>query len=183
MDTYQEERPHHNNRSSSGLSIAGMVLGIISLLISFVPCIGTMALIPAIIGLILSILGYKKDKEILAPTTMGLAGIILCSLAIVLSGLQSIALGSMGNSVANEMKVDVDNCDDLLIQMQKVASQFEAIKDKNEDDVKISDFTNLVKLTSRIGAFNNKAQELGCTEDPDFVAKKEAITSRVNEDE
>ena len=44
------------------MGIATLVIGIISLIISFIPCVGWFVLIPAIIGLILGIVGVCMEK-------------------------------------------------------------------------------------------------------------------------
>ena len=64
-----------------GLSIAGMILGIVGLALF---CLWYLAIPCAIVGLILSILGKKKSKAANAPTGMATAGIILSIIALAL---------------------------------------------------------------------------------------------------
>ena len=64
-----------------GLSIAGMVLGIVGLALF---CLWYLAIPCAIVGLILSILGKKKSKAANAPTGMATAGIVLSIIALAL---------------------------------------------------------------------------------------------------
>lgn len=65
------------------MGVASLVLGIVSVVVSFVPFCGVIALIPAIVGLILGIVdAVKKNKE-QQPKGMAVAGIVCSSVAIV----------------------------------------------------------------------------------------------------
>ena len=93
--------PQPQNNPGRGMSIAGMVLGIIGLVFAlFLPYVGIFV---AIVGLILSILGRKKSKDAGFPSGMALAGIICSCIAIGLNIICLIivvcalaALGGMG---------------------------------------------------------------------------------------
>ncbi len=182
MADYIEDRDSRNGRGSSGLSIAGLVIGILSLIFSLIPCIGTMALFPAIVGLILSILGYRQDKEMNTSTTMGISGIVLTSIAILFSGFQSFAFGTIGSDVASGMDIEVANCEEILTQFEKVAAEFEAINNKNEEEIGMSDVTKILKSVTKVAAYKKKATEMGCDDDPEFTAKMDAIADRIGDD-
>src|SRR5688572_25826262 len=62
-----------------GLGTAGLVVGIIALLFSFIPCLGLWAIVPAIVGIILSAIGRKQAKRANAPTGMATGGLV-CSI-------------------------------------------------------------------------------------------------------
>ena len=64
------------------MGIAALVIGIISLLIAWVPCIGMIALFPATIGLILGIIDIIVNAKKSKPKGMGIAGTICCAVAI-----------------------------------------------------------------------------------------------------
>jgi uncharacterized membrane protein len=60
-----------------------MVLGIIAFILSLIPCIGGwIAFLPALIGLILSILGLLQSKKTGQGRGMAIAGIVLCILVL-----------------------------------------------------------------------------------------------------
>ena len=87
---YNNQAPYNypdNNqppRQSSGLSIASLVLGIVGIVACCIPIIG----IPVnVTGLILGIVGMKKGGR-----GMAIAGIILCSIFLVLT-IANSALG------------------------------------------------------------------------------------------
>lgn len=76
------------------MSIVGFILGIVAffwMFIALIPFLGWLNWlnIPfAIIGLVISILGYSQRRQ----TALGLTGIVLCSIAIVV-GVLRLSLG------------------------------------------------------------------------------------------
>lgn len=65
------------------MGVASLVLGIVSVVISFVPFCGIIALIPAIVGLILGIVDVVKKSKVQEPKGMSIAGIVCSAVAII----------------------------------------------------------------------------------------------------
>lgn len=65
------------------MGIASLVIGIISFILGFVPLCGIIALVPAIVGLILGIVDAVMKSKSGEKKGMAIAGIVLCSVAIV----------------------------------------------------------------------------------------------------
>lgn len=83
-NTYNAPYNNQPPRQNSGLSIASLVLGIVGIVACCIPIIG----IPVnVTGLILGIVGMKKGGR-----GMAIAGIILCSIFLVLT-IANSALG------------------------------------------------------------------------------------------
>lgn len=85
---------------SSGLAIAGMVLGIVALVLVFVPVINIVSPVLAIVGLVLSIVGLqgiRNGKK--SGKGMAIAGIVTCAIvaviAILMTASCSAFLGSL----------------------------------------------------------------------------------------
>ena len=95
---YQPSMPPPPQESSSGLAIAGMILGIAGILGSWIPFLNIISILIAIIGLILSLIALKQCREKkLEGRGMAIAGLILSSLTIIISiifliwGLQAVS--------------------------------------------------------------------------------------------
>ena len=67
------------------MGIAALILGIISFILSFIPICGLVGLLPAILGLILGIVEVVKKSKAGEPKGLGIAGIILTSIALIVS--------------------------------------------------------------------------------------------------
>jgi len=66
------------------MDIASLVLGIVSLILGFIPFCGSIAFIPAVVGLILGIVSLVQKSKTQSPKGMAIAGIILNALAILI---------------------------------------------------------------------------------------------------
>lgn len=73
--------------TGKGLSIAGLVCGIVAVILSWVPTVNTVALIAGIVGLICAIQGRKKAAAANAPSGVGTAGLVLSIIGTVFAGI------------------------------------------------------------------------------------------------
>lgn len=90
---------------TSALAIAGMVLGIVALVLVFIPVANFAAPILAIVGLILSIVGLqgvKKGKT--SGKGIAIAGIVTCAVAAVITLLVIVACSSFLGSLTSNSK-------------------------------------------------------------------------------
>lgn len=66
------------------MDVASLVLGIISIILGLIPLCGSVAFIPALVGLVLGIVTLvKKCKTPGEPKGMSIAGVALNSLSII----------------------------------------------------------------------------------------------------
>lgn len=65
------------------MGLAAMIIGIIAVVLGFIPVCGYFALLPAIVGLILGIVDVKQKSKAQQPKGKGMAGIVLNAVAIV----------------------------------------------------------------------------------------------------
>ncbi|CAM1346784.1 SH3 domain-containing protein [Tenacibaculum insulae] len=123
-----ESTPKQKNESlTHGLAITGLVIGILALIVSFVPCFGIFAIIIGIIGLIFSTIAL-----ILASKNNYSKGLIIAALLTSL----------IGCSIAYWQKVKMENAiENLTKDLEEETNQFkkdteEFIKKQNEIDKK-----------------------------------------------
>ena len=65
------------------MSIASLVLGIVSVILGFIPFCGWFALLPAIVGLILGSIDLSKLSKTDSPKGMAIAGVVLNIVAVI----------------------------------------------------------------------------------------------------
>lgn len=75
------------SEDKKGCAIAGMIVGIVSLVFS---CYGIFSLIAGIVGLILSTVGMKSSKR-----GMAVAGVVCSAIALVFSLISTVACGGV----------------------------------------------------------------------------------------
>lgn len=71
--------------AGQGLGIAGLIIGIVSLIIAFIPCVGVFAFFPALISIILSAVGLSQASRSNGARGLTLSALIISALALGLS--------------------------------------------------------------------------------------------------
>ncbi|MEO6303921.1 MAG: hypothetical protein ABIP51_12190 [Bacteroidia bacterium] len=82
MEQNNTTTPAANN--GKGLGIAGMILGILAIILSFIPCFGIWAIVFAVIGVILSAISMSQASKAGVSKGMAIAGLICSILAIII---------------------------------------------------------------------------------------------------
>jgi hypothetical protein len=166
-------------RQNSTLSIIGLVVGIISLLISFIPCIGAFGAIPGIVGLILAYLGYRECQSEGISTSVAIIALILSGLAIVLGAGQWLFISKASSGVMEAANVTYENCDELLADWEKTTAQLEEVSKQAEKQGGFSAVKEIINISTRIGVIKSKSKEMECSNDSLFNTKFEEIANRL----
>ncbi len=74
------------------MAIAALVLGVVALVFSLIPCVGMLAFIPAVLGVILGALGMKEAKTTDKGKGMATTGLILSVLTIIWIPIYTFAI-------------------------------------------------------------------------------------------
>ena len=91
------------------MGIAALVIGIVAVIIGFIPGCGIIALLPAIVGLILGIIEVKKKSKAGQPKGKGMAGREAVRLAILeeVHGAGSGEAKTLGEGTLGKATVDI----------------------------------------------------------------------------
>lgn len=87
------------------MGVASLVLGIVTLIIAFIPFCNTLSFIPSVVGLILGLVDMNKKKKEGQPRGMAIAGVILCLIALALVIVWVFIVGA---SVATMNQIQVN---------------------------------------------------------------------------
>lgn len=122
-----EETTTTNSKAGKGLGIAGLVLGILAAILSFVPCLGMYAVFPGIIGLVLSIISIMQASKAGAAKGMAIAGLVCSLVGTSIAGWQWYAL----NKIATEAGPGLENLKDALenLDTAKLRQEMESVVD------------------------------------------------------
>lgn len=90
------------------MGVASLVLGIVSIIIGFVPFCGAIAFIPAIIGLVLGIVDIVKKNKEGQPKGMAIAGTVLSAIAVIFI-VYWVFIATVIGAAATEGLVDIAN--------------------------------------------------------------------------
>jgi hypothetical protein len=106
MDQTTQTTPPPAPASSAGkgLGIAGLVLGILAAIISFIPCLGTWAIVPGIIAIILSAISLSQASKAGASKGLAIAGLVCGIVGTAIAGWQWYVLSSGAMQAADILK-------------------------------------------------------------------------------
>jgi hypothetical protein len=170
-----------SSTAGQGLGIAGLILGVIALLIAFIPCIGVLAVVPGAIALILSVIGLTQANRGDGSKGLVVAALVLSALSVVVAiawGIFFAGSATIFNRISNEIKTELEQelgedfdeaFDDFGKELEKTLEDLESDSIITEDDwgKEISDeefdrlmnaYENLYQDFSRI---TEKAQDEG----------------------
>jgi hypothetical protein len=93
--------------------IISLVLGILAFLFSFIPCLGSYALFPGVIGIVLGIVGFVQAGKVKASKGIVIAGIVLSLLGSIIAGYQLRAMGKAVSAIDETIKKDSTDMNQL----------------------------------------------------------------------
>ena len=73
--------------NGKGLSVAGLVLGIVATVLAWFYMVNIAALVCGIVGIVCAVKGKAAAKMVGAPTGVGTAGLVLAIIGTVLAGI------------------------------------------------------------------------------------------------
>lgn len=97
------------------MGIAALILGIISIIVGFVPLCGAIAYFPAIVGLVLGIVDIVLKSKKNESKGMGIAGTVLSAIALVIITLWIFVFGvaissdEFQNELENQIRQQQEN--------------------------------------------------------------------------
>ena len=93
------EQVHYPQANNNGMGTAALVLGIIALVLSFIPVIGLLSWILAPLAIIFGIIGLNRAG---APRGGAVAGLVTGGIALVICLLWALAFGAAVGNAASE---------------------------------------------------------------------------------
>lgn len=119
--------------NGKGLGTAGLIVGIVALLFSFIPCLGMYAALPALVGIILSAISMSQAKKAGAQKGMALGGLI-CSIIGLLIALYWIYAAFFL----------MDHASETLLEISKEMNQNGGLDSLNKALEQLKDITDTV---------------------------------------
>lgn len=119
--------------STNGIAVAALVVGILSLLVSFIPLVGLIGVVGGIVAVILGIIARGKVKQGAGGSGMAIGGIVTGAIAIVIAVLITAALFAFGSTFMGESFSDYNECinetgDEELCQQQLEDDLFDNLR-------------------------------------------------------
>jgi hypothetical protein len=133
-----------NPNAGQGLGIAGLVLGIIALIISFIPCLGMYAIVPGVIAIVLSAIGYSQATKANAKKGLIIAALVISILGTAIAAWQFYIFRNAPAKIeqfgkefqkAIEEELDDEDLEDLENVMEQLEGEIEDITEESLKEV------------------------------------------------
>lgn len=117
-----------NSNSGGGLSIAAMVLGIIGIVLSFIPIINNIAFVLGILALIFGIIGIARK----VGKGKAIAGLVLGILSIIITLVMQNAVSVAVNEVSKELDKAIGSSSEEVLKKEAnvTLGDFQVSKDE-----------------------------------------------------
>lgn len=112
---------------SNGLATAGFVLGLVGLLLSWIPVLNILGMLLGVIGVVLAGIGLAKSKKVRAGKGLAIAGIVLGVLAVVVAVVINVAF-------VNAVDDAIDETTDTSVKAPSDSGDDSTPKDKAASD-------------------------------------------------
>ncbi len=132
------------NKSGQNLGIAALITAIITFVLSVIPCVGLIAIIPGIIAIVLASVGLSQASRNNSPRGVLFAGLIIAIIASLISFSQVFVAAKLANESSKwpgNIQNIIDDVQDNVIRDIEDANI--SIKvESNGDKVEINTGTN-----------------------------------------
>ncbi len=85
------------------MELAAIIVGGVSIVVSFIPCCGWLALIPAVVGLVLGIINFVQKNKAGERTTKTIVGLVLPIVAVIMGFVAPIISTAIFAAIGAEM--------------------------------------------------------------------------------
>jgi hypothetical protein len=127
------------SNAGQGLGVAGFVIGLIALIISFIPCLGMYALVPGGLALIFSIIAYSQASSVNASRGLIISALVLSILATSIASWQFVVLRRAATSLGTGFRESID--DDFGVEIRERIRR--ALEDEPDQEIAPDDTTGI----------------------------------------
>ena len=144
-------------KQQSGVSVGALVTGIIAFLMAVIPCVGVIAIVPAVIAIVLAIIGLSRP-----PGNQGMliGGFVIGIISIMIATSQVFVLGKIADKSDNW-------AGDIEKAVRNVTNDIEDEFGGKNITIRVNDGNDSVDIKVNTGNDNleNKLEELEGTVD------------------
>jgi len=123
-----------NPNAGKGFGIAGFILGVIALIISFIPCLGMWALIPGIIATIFSAIAISQATKTNTARGLIIAALIISIIGTSIAAWQLYLLQKTKTEIENSFNETFGNSSDFSEGLNKLGLEMDKLKQEGVFD-------------------------------------------------
>ncbi len=82
-----------------GMGVAALIIGVLSVIVAFIPCLGLMAFFTAVVAVVLGAIGISQASRAEAPKGLALGGLITGAVALMISIAQIVFFAGFSDRI------------------------------------------------------------------------------------
>lgn len=125
------ETQETKNKNGQGFGIVALICGIVSLFISFVPCVGILAIPISITAIVFGIVSMVRARKSENPAGMATAGVITAGIAFIVSIAWLVVVVDAGHRSIYNTKWNPNF--NMFFDLDGVSCDFESVDFENRD--------------------------------------------------
>jgi hypothetical protein len=106
------------------MGIIGIVLGVISLIVAFIPCVGVVAFLPGGLAIVFSIISILQASKGNGSKSLGIISLIISGIAVVIAAAWLMLFSGL-SFIANETMKDPKKMENIEKEIREVFRDFD----------------------------------------------------------
>jgi mannose/fructose/N-acetylgalactosamine-specific phosphotransferase system component IID len=156
--------------AGQNLGIAALITAIVTFVLAVIPCVGLIAIIPAIIAIVLSAVGLSQASRSGAPRGVIIAALVIGVVAFIISVSQIFVAGKIGDKFDKEFGGKIEN---VINDVQE--NVLDELEDANVN-IKVESGDENVEISTGANK-NNRVKELEELEKADTL-KNDTVSTK-----
>ena len=156
--------------AGQNLGIAALITAIVTFVLAVIPCVGLIAIAPAIIAIVLAAVGLSQASRNGAPRGVPIAALVIGVVAFMISMSQIFVAGKIGDKFNKEWGGNIEN---VINDVQE--NVINELEDANVN-IKVESGDDKVEISTGSGK-NNRVKELEDLEKADSL-KNDTLSTK-----
>ncbi|MBN1388837.1 MAG: DUF4190 domain-containing protein [Bacteroidales bacterium] len=164
------------NRTNSGhgMGVAALIMGIISVVVAFIPCLGLLAFFTGIVAIVLGAIGISQASRANAPKGLGIGGLVTGALALLISIAQIVFFAGFSKNfdfIGDRIEEAFEEVEkDIREDFEK--GDFKITIEDGEDKIEIEGTATKKDLRDKLEKLEGVELEKEGTEEEDTTGQK-----------
>lgn len=142
----------NNRNNGQGMGIAALILGIISFVVAFIPCVGILAIFTAVAAIVLGAIGLSQATRATSPHRgLNIGGLVVGIIALFVSVIQIAVIVGVSENAGNWSSRIEDIIGDIEKDIKDdIGRDFRITIEEGENKVEINASSNRDELLDKL---------------------------------
>jgi hypothetical protein len=142
----------NNRNNGQGMGIAALILGIISFVVAFIPCVGILAIFTAVAAIVLGAIGLSQATRATSPHRgLNIGGLVVGIIALFVSVIQIAVIVGVSENAGNWSSRFEDIIGDIEKDIKDdIGRDFRITIEEGENKVEINASSNRDELLDKL---------------------------------